>query len=352
MGLGIAIAVGGSPDQELAGATWVEVYERMGEMTTYRIRYDIDISEGDLPMLVDGRTDAGSELSVIAPVDGKNNYLVKGPVTGQQIHFEHGGAGSFVEVSGSDTSIAMDRETKTTLWSDVTDSDAVSTILAQYGYVPDADSTKAGHSEAKHTMVQRDTDLQFVRRLARRNGFIFWITCDRLGIETAHFKRPPLDGAPEGELIINLESNTLATLDINWDSERPTSVVAAQLDLNDKSDIDGDVSKSPLQSLGDKSLDEIATETRSIHIAAPVDNAGDLQSRGEGALIEAGWFIRATCQTTIFALKALVRAHTVINLRGAGTRFSGKYFVSGVRHTIDAAEHRMDVELIRNGWGA
>jgi phage protein D len=352
MGLGIAIAVGGSPDQELAGAVWVEVHERMGEMTTYRIRYDIDISEGDLPMLVDGRTDAGSELAVIAPVDGKNNYLVKGPVTGQQIHLEHGGAGSFVEVSGSDTSIAMDRETKTTLWSDVTDSDAVTAIVAQYGYVPDVDSTDAGHYETRHTMVQRDTDLQFVRRLARRNGFIFWITCDGLGIETAHFKRPPVDGGAEGELIINLESNTLSTLDINWDSERPTSVVAAQLDLNDKSDIDGDVSKSPLRSLGEKALDEIATETRSIHIAAAVDGAGDLQSRGEGALIEAGWFIRATCQTTIFALKTLVRAHTVINLRGAGSRFSGKYFVSGVRHTIDAAEHRMDVELIRNGWGA
>jgi phage protein D len=352
MGLGIAIAVGGSPDQELAGAVWVEVHERMGEMTTYRIRYDIDISEGDLPMLVDGRTDAGSELSVIAPVDGKNNYLVKGPVTGQQVHLEHGGAGSFVEVSGSDTSIAMDRETKTTLWSDVTDSDAVTAIVAQYGYVPDVDSTDAGHYETKHTMVQRDTDLQFVRRLARRNGFIFWITCDELGIETAHFKRPPVDGGAEGELIINLESNNLSTLDINWDSERPTSVVAAQLDLNDKSDIDGDVSKSPLRSLGDKALDEIATETRSIHIAAAVDGSGDLQSRGEGALIEAGWFIHATCQTTIFALKSLVRAHTVINLRGAGSRFSGKYFVAGVRHTIDAAEHRMDVELIRNGWGA
>ena len=47
MGLGIAIAVGGSPDAELANATWVEVYERMGEMTTYRIRYDFDVQEGD-----------------------------------------------------------------------------------------------------------------------------------------------------------------------------------------------------------------------------------------------------------------------------------------------------------------
>jgi hypothetical protein len=352
MGLGIAIAVNGTPDAELAGAAWVEVYERMGEMTTYRIHYDIDISEGDLPFLVDGRLAAGSQLSVIAPIDGRNNYLVKGPVTSQQIHLEHGGAGSFVEVQGTDSFIAMDRETKVTLWSDITDSDAVSTIMGQYGYTADVDATQAGHYEAKHTLVQRDTDWRFVQRLARRNGFLCWLTCDEEGVETAHFKRSPLDGDPAIELIINQESNNLGALDISWDVERPTSVVAAQIDLNDKSAIDGAVAKSPLAPLGAEDLGTIATEVRSVHLAAPVDDAGDLQGRGEGALIDAGWFIRAACQTTADALNALVRAHTVVNLSGAGSRFSGKYFVSGVRHMIDATTHRMDVELIRNGWGA
>ena len=352
MGLGIAIAVSGLPDPELGEAAWVEVYERMGETTTYRIRYDIDISEGDLPMLLDDRVGPGSDLSVIAPVDGRINCLVKGPVTGQQVHLKHGGTGSFIEVSGADTSITMDRETKTTLWSDLTDSAAVTTILGQYGYIPDVTSTSAGHFQLKHTLVQRDTDLQFVQRLARRNGFLFWITSNALGIETAHFKRPPVGGGADGELMINLEGNTIGEIDINWTTEAPTSVVADQLDLNDKSDIDGAVDKSPLRSLGKQALHEIASDTRSVHIAAPVDDAGDLQGRGEGALIEAGWFIRATCQTSVHALKALVRAHTLVNLRGAGSRFSGKYFVSGVRHTIDAVGHRMDVELVRNGWGA
>ena len=352
MGLAIAIAVDGTPNKELADAAWVEVYERAGEMTTYRIHYDLDISEGDFPMLVDKRIGAGSELSVIAPLDGRNNCLVKGPVTSQQIHLEHGGACSFVEVSGCDTSIAMDRETQTVLWSDLTDSDAVTTVLGQYGFTPDVETTSAGHFETKHTLVQRDTDLRFVQRLARRNGFLFWITCDELGIETAHFKRAPLESDPDADLIINLGSNNVDAIDISWDVERPTSVISAQLNLNDKSDIDGAVAESPLASLGALALNAIATDTRSIHLVAPVDDAGDLHARGEGALIEAGWFMRATCKTTVNALKKLVRAQTVINLRGAGTRFSGKYFVTGVRHTIDAAQHRMNVELSRNGWGA
>src|SRR5262245_35561482 len=141
MGLGIAIAVAGTPDPGLAEAVWVEVYERMGEMTTYHIRYDLDIIEGDFPTLIDARIDAGSELAVIAPLAGEKIYLVKGPVTGQQIHFAHGGGGSYAEVHGADTSAVMNRDTKSVLWSDVTDSDAVSTILSQYGYTPDVDPT-------------------------------------------------------------------------------------------------------------------------------------------------------------------------------------------------------------------
>src|SRR4051812_45972795 len=121
MGLGIAIAVGGTPDPDLSDAVWVEVHERMGETTTYRVRYDIDVSEGDFPMLSDTRLDPGSALAVIAPQGGKDNYLVKGPVTGQFVHFLHGVGGSYVEVQGADTSVVMDRETKAVLWADGTD---------------------------------------------------------------------------------------------------------------------------------------------------------------------------------------------------------------------------------------
>jgi phage protein D len=351
MGLGLVVNVGGSPDQQLSDAVWVEVYERMGEMTKYRIRYDIDISQGDFPDLIDARTDAGSELAINVPLGGKNNYLVKGPVTGQHIHFLHGGGGSYVEVEGADTSIKMARESKATLWSDLTDSDAVSQIFSQYGYTPDVVSTTAGHFEQKHSLVQRDSDLAFVRRLARRNGFLFWITCDESATETAHFKRPAVDGNSVTNLDINIGTNNNAALDLSWDVERSTSVVAAQLNLNDKSTIDGEVPASPLTALGPSTLGAITGDTRSAHLYAPVDDSGDLHARGEGALIEDAWFVRATCKTSVNAMNMIVRANTVVTLRGAGTRHSGKYFVAGVRHVIDPSAHNMEIELVRNAWG-
>lgn len=350
MGLGAAIAVNGTADEELAGAVLIEVSERSGEATTYRIDYDIDIHEGDLPFLVDGRLDPGSELSILVPTAGETRCLVKGPVHGQQIHIKHGGAGSMLTIVGADTSIVMDRETRTVQWADVTDSDVVNSILANYGYTPDVETTSAGHFTDKHALIQRDSDLRLVQRLARRNGFLFWITCDGLGVETAHFKRPPLDGESETELIINLDSPTIESLDITWDVERPTSVIGLQLDLNSLTDIDGGVAVSPQTVLGDRGLPAITGDTRSVHLLAPADDAGNLQARGNGLLTEADWFIRATCETTLHGLGGLVRAHTLVNVRGAGSRYSGTYFVSAVRHRIDAAAHHMAVTLLRNGW--
>jgi hypothetical protein len=352
MGPGLAISVNGTQDAGLSAAASVEVHERMGEMTTYSLRYPVDVHEGDLPLLIDDRIAPGADLAIVADSAGTLECLVKGPVCGQQIRLVHGGAGSYCDVRGADSSVAMDREAKAVVWADVSDSNAVAAIVAEYGFVPDVDSTSTTHVEAKHALVQRDSDLRFVRRLARRNGWLFWMTCNPQGVETAHFKPLPIGARAAADLTINLASPSVETVDIAWDVERPTSAVARELDLNAAADLDGSVTASPLPAMAAVGLASIVTDTRTVQVSAPVDAAGDLQKRSEAALIDAGFFVRVTCRTTLHALGAVLRPFTVVNLRGAGRRHSGRYFCAGVRHAIDAAEHRMELELLRNGWEA
>ena len=66
MDTALAIKVNGAVDTQLAGASVVEVLERMGEPTTFRMRYEVDITENDLPMLKDSRLDPGSIIQVLA----------------------------------------------------------------------------------------------------------------------------------------------------------------------------------------------------------------------------------------------------------------------------------------------
>jgi hypothetical protein len=349
---GVAIRVDGAPDETAAAAAFVEVNERVGHPTYYRLTYSLDVADGDFPLLKESKFGPGSELSVLVPTPDATYCLVKGPVYGQQITFAQGGSGSSLVVLGGDSLIKLDREDKVAAWSDLTDSSAVSSILSEAGLTADVESTDAAHPETKHALIQRETDLSFLRRLARRNGSLLWITCDENGTEIAHFKRPPLDGQASCDLIINLTDprSNVTSLDISWDVERPTKADAAELDLNSKSDISGAVETSPLTALGGTALSEIVSEARVVHVAAPVDDNGDLQARCEGAVIDASFFLRATGSTTLSALGKVLRSHTLVNLRGVGSRHSGLWFCSSVRHFIDDTEHVMDFELIRNGW--
>ncbi len=352
MGLGVSIRLDGAPDETAASAVFLEVTERVGQATHYRLEYNLDIAEDDFPLLKESKLGPGSELQVLVPTADATECLVKGPVHSQEIHFQQGGAGSSLVVVGADSLIKMDREDKAVVWTDLTDSDAVSSILSQANLTPDVESTQAGHTELKHTLVQRETDLAFLRRLARRNGNLFWLSCDETGVETAHFQRPKLDGEARCDLVINLTDprSNVTNLDIYWDVERPTKADATEVDLNNKSDITASVERSPLTALGGTALADIVTDERLVHIRAPVDDNGDLQARGEAAVIESSFFLRASGSTTLGALGKVMRSHTLYNLRGVGSRHNGLWFCSAVKHSIDLVEHRMDFELIRNGW--
>jgi phage protein D len=350
MGLGATISTGGIADAELAEAAALVVEERLGEPTRFTLHYSADTRDGEPRWVGDRRLDPGSEIMVVAAAPDGAACLVKGPVLGHRIRLKHGGAGSVLEVRGADSSVKMDHDSRATVWSGVTDSEAVLSIVAGYGFVPDVASTPSRHLEQGHTLVQRATDLRFVQRMARRNGLHFWVRATPHGIETAHFRSPRLDGEPEVKIRINRDPPGTLELEIEWDIERPTAVEARQLDLSSKNQIDGSIDASPLAALGDRRLAELAG-TRTLHLPAPGDDAGDLRARAEGVLAEADWFIRARCETSVETLGTVVRPAMLAEIAGAGTRHSGNYLVAGVTHVIDDVAHRMTIDLIRNAWG-
>src|SRR5437016_5041417 len=129
MAEGFSIQFNGSPNAKLGNPVAVEVYECVGESTSFRLNYVIDIQGGDLPLLKENDLSAGSEITILVPTTDGVTALVKGPVRGQQIHLEHGGEASVLDVLGADSTLALDREDKAHIWPDVTDSEIVSTIL-------------------------------------------------------------------------------------------------------------------------------------------------------------------------------------------------------------------------------
>ncbi len=354
MGLDVVICVDDIPNANLTQkVSSVEVYEKIDQNSTFKLSFAVDACDGDMAFLIDADTAPSKILTVLAKDNDNLICLVKGPVLRQQTQLKHGGAGSSVNVEGEDIGITLDSTPVFQETDEVMDSAIASDIISSGNQmVPDVEDTPhAVHKEENHIHIQRESNLSLLRSLARRNGFHFWITFTEEGIATGHFRSRSLDGDPSSTLIVNQDNYNIDQLQINSESNRPSRTIGMQVDLRTLEIMGGETTLEDTV-LGSSRLSELhGSNQQTIQLSPTVADIGEFTSRSRAALREAQWFINAYCQTSLHRLVQIVRFHTVVQIQGAGSRHSGKYYVTGVKHKIDAADYVMDLELQRNGWG-
>src|ERR1700748_2056698 len=132
---------------------------------------------------------------------------------------------AFIRVSGMDTSILMSLEEKIVTWPNMADSDIVQQIIVGYDLTLQADTTSTVHQEDDTTIVQRGTDIQFVRDLAQKNGMEFYFETDDTGIVHAYFRAPQLRDTPQPHLAIQFgDQSNLKSYSAHMSGQRPLNV--------------------------------------------------------------------------------------------------------------------------------
>jgi len=337
--------------------TSLEVEENADLPGAIQLTLPVIASSGDLTFVDDSRVQPFSNIAVVVtPTSGLAQCIFDGYVLSHKLHLERGIVSSKLEVWGQDASWLMNLQEKATEWVDVTDADVASSIFGQYGITPADDNTQndsPAHTEDGHSLMQRATDIAFLRSLARATGKLCRVTCaDQPGVRTGYFARPDLGGDPVVTLDLNdAEKWNVGPLDLNWDATRPTSVTAGQVFLSDP-DASVDVSDSGLQPLDARDLAAFSGQTTSVLLAAPADSADELTLRAQGLLEDANWFTRCEGESDMARLQMVLRAGSVVAMEGIGTLYSGNYLVWSVRHTLTGNSHKMHFVLVRNAVGA
>jgi phage protein D len=315
---------------------------------------------GDLTFVNDARFQPFVNLAVVSTPDGQSDQCIfDGYILSSKLHLQKGTTGSTLQVWGQDASWLMNLEEKVQEWVNVTDADVANSIFGNYGITPSGDNTdddSPSHTEDGHTLMQRASDIQFLRTLARRNGKLCRVACtDTPGQRTGYFSKPGLDGDPVVTLELNDPTSwTVDALDLEWDVSRPSEALARQALFND-SDQDGagvDLTDSGLSPLSDQDLAAFSGKSMSVMLTTQVDDADELSLRAQSVLREAAWFVRCEGQADLSRLKAVLRAGTVVQINSAGAMHSGKYFVWSVRHTIGKQSYVMKFVLVRNAVGS
>ena len=316
-------------------------------------------SDGDYDTISSTDLAPLSNIAVTArAADGQTHCLIDGYVLAHNAHLDTGTAKSTLKVWGQDASWLMNATEKTRAWPDVTDGQAANSIFGEYNITPDPSNTQddsAVHSQDSATMMQRGSDAQFLRRLARRSGKLFRVFCtDTAGARTGFFGKPQLDGSPLVTLTLNdASAATVNGLHIAWDVMRPTTVVAQQklFSDSDTNGAGGPVTDSGLNALDQRALADWTGTPVTALLTTTAADAGTLTTRAQSVLREAGWFVRCEGTADVGKLGAILRAGTVAQLNMAGALHSGNYLVWSVRHHITAQKHEMAFVLVRNAIG-
>ena len=356
------ILIGGSPAKDFdAGVVELEVEENADLPGAFALTLPVGRnSDGDYDTVSDTRLGPLSNIAVTAQAaDGQTHCLIDGYVLSQSIHLDTGTSRSTVKVWGQDASWLMNTTEKAREWVDVTDGAAANTIFGEYGFTADPgnlDDDSPAHTADGATLMQRASDAQFLRALARRGGKWFRVFCtDTPGQRTGFFARPAIDAAPAVTLTLNdANAATVSALDISWDVMRPSAVTARQALLTDKDSqgAGGTVTDSGLPPMDQRGLAEFAGSPLTALLTTIAADAGTLTQRADAVLREAGWFVRCQGSTDVGRLGAILRVGTVAKLEAAGTLHSGNYLVWSVRHHITAEKHEMAFVLVRNAVGA
>jgi len=271
-----------------------------------------------------------------------------GYITAVNVSLEGQPCSGNIEVSGMDTSILLSLEEKITTWKNLADSDIVQQILSNYGVQVQADATPTVHQENDITIVQRGTDIQFVRDLAQRNGVEFYFETDKeSGDVIAYFRAPQLTSTPQPDLAMQFgDDSNLHSFSARLSGQRPLNVKTQQLDVKANSPTTAQSNDTQLTKLGDKDantliggpLESLVTpkeaQAQMLVLGPPTSDAAELHTLVQAVRDEASWLIMAQGEINSDAYQRVLRPHRLVLIKGTGVPYSGKYYVTSVVHEL------------------
>ena len=270
---------------------------------------------------------------------------------------------STLDIQAIDTTVLMGLEEKIASWPNLSDSEIVEQILRAYDVETEVESTSTTHQENDTTITQRGTDIQFVREIAARNGMEFYFGTDQdSGDVTAFFRPPQLDGTPQSDLAIHFgDESNMRSFSARLSGQRPLSVKTQQIDIKSNSPNTGQSTDISRTKLGENDLNELEASTlgglltpkdalsQLLLLGPPTSDPTELQTLAQAVRDDAAWCIVAQGEINSEAYQAVLRPHRLVLVKGAGTSFSGKYYVTRVVHELtNDGRYIQKFEALRN----
>lgn len=343
-----------APASLLETAESLEVEQRSDAAAMFRLRLPLSQSQiGRYHPLDDGLFRPLTPVAVqvsLGPTPGLT--LINGFVSAVRADY---GEAPTLEVVGMDhTATVMNLEEKVRAWPNMADSDIAAMIFSEYGITAQVTPTQPIRMAGDTTVIQRGTDIRFLRTLAERNGFECSVTTAPLApVPAGYFGPPRAAEPPQATLSVNFGTETNVTgFAVHYDMLTPAAARIANIDAADGSSQDADVTELGVAKLGaDSTLEHLDHPSLILLSRSGLVTGDELQTYAQGQVDRTAWAVTAEGTADPRRLGALLEVGRPVLVRGAGSLFSGAYLVDRVLHGWSAEGYSMRFRLRRNATG-
>lgn len=307
--------------------------------------------DGSWPYVEDTNLRTWNRVTVMAAFPTQTETVFDGYISHLSLRTNDEAANMTVEIRAVDASYHMNQDDKTRIWRGKTYEDIATEIFTSYKFKPVVAPAPSG-AEPPAQVAQRSTDHRFLRELARRRGYEFYV----LG-GNAYFRPPALDAAPQKLIAVHFgEQTNCRHIQFDADGTAPTVARASWLDAMTGAAASEQAEDSGLAPLGSALLPgmrgdvEMPQATRIVR-GLGFSSSADAGGYAAGLLRRQGWWVTASGRLDGLRYGRVLRSRKTVTVKGVGPLYNGVYYVRKVQHELGARSYEMQFELARNALG-
>jgi hypothetical protein len=298
-----------------------------------------------------------TRVVIMVTLSGIPQVLMDGFVTRQELSPSNTPGESTLTVTGEDLSVAMDIVEKVLPFPAMPDTVKVGVCLAPYAalgvtpvIIPPIITTVQSPTSRIESQAAK-TDLAYIRELATRNGYVFFIEPGPLPGQSVAYFGPDLSvPLPQRALSVNMDAFTnVESLSFSLDGlakkiriftvlDPVTQRIPIPIPLPNLSAV-----KPPL---GLRPTPPAKVEFHNGGARLTPDQAArDILS----FLMNNSTAISGSGTLDVLRYGQILRARTLVGVRGAGLAYDGLYYVDSVTHDIKKGQYKQSFSLSRDG---
>jgi hypothetical protein len=198
--------------------------------------------------------------------------------------------------------------------------------------------------------AQNGTDLEYVKELADKNGYVFYLQPGPLpGMSQARWGPEIRIGVPQSALTVNAgPASNVDELSFAFDGlgpeqpvfrvQIPQTRIALKLPVPDVGLLRPPLALRPAPLLKKKVLNDTAKEDAPSVLARVLGKAGESADAVSGS-----------GQLDVLRYGRVLQPRGLVGVRGAGTTYDGLYFVRSVTHNLQPGAYTQNFTLTREG---